>query len=133
VEETLGPSVWKNQYGEILVYRFPMATLFFKRGRLVNAQIHPEGSESVYGGPDKGFVIWSGVLRRDSAIEIDGNHSSNGNLYGELPGVPVSVNVNPEDIAIQEVPGPDNDWKRLVLRSKTQRHIVVTINWKTIQ
>jgi len=53
-------------------------------------------------------------------------------LRGALPGVPVIVDVEPKDIAVMETPAPSNGWKRIVLRSRSDRNIVVTIHWQRL-
>ncbi len=68
-------------------------------------------------------------------ITIDGTTVSGGTLLGgELPGVPVMIEVIPaRDIGIVEAPGPSNGWKRVVLRSRVKRRTVVTVRWKVTQ
>lgn len=95
----------------------------------------PAPVKPVYSGPRSGVMIWSGQLEREGRIEITGAAASGlpGTLRGELPGVPVIVEVEPKDVGVAEAPSPANGWKRLVLRSRTQRLSVVTIKWTVIQ
>jgi len=86
-----------------------------------------------YSGPRSGVIIWSGQLEREGRIEISGAAASSGTLRGELPGVPVIVEVEPKDVGVAEAPGPQNGWKSLVLRSRTRRLSVVTMKWTVIQ
>jgi hypothetical protein len=93
----------------------------------------PAPVKPAYSGPSSGVLIWSGQLQRDGLVEITGSSASSGMLRGELPGVPVIVEVEPKDVGVAEAPSPANGWKRLVLRSRTRRLSVVTIKWTVIQ
>jgi hypothetical protein len=85
-----------------------------------------------YSGPASGALIWSGKMEKGDTITLDGSTASQGTLNGSLPGVPVMVDIQPNDMGIAEAPGPSNGWKRLVLRTQKKRNIVVTITWKTL-
>jgi len=83
-------------------------------------------------GPTSGVMTWSGKLQKNGTLTIDGASASFGTLHGSLPGSPVLVEIEPKDIGVAEAPGPGNGWRRLVLRSRGDRNIVVTIKWRTI-
>ncbi|MCO5353398.1 MAG: hypothetical protein M9913_21375 [Bryobacteraceae bacterium] len=85
-----------------------------------------------YSGPNSGVIVWSGQLERGAAVQIDGDRPSTGSISGALPGVPVIVEITPSDIAVAEAPGPGNDWKRISIRSRKNRHSVVTIRWRIL-
>jgi hypothetical protein len=85
-----------------------------------------------YSGPNSGVIVWSGQLERGAAVQIDGDRPSTGSINGALPGVPVIVEITPSDIAVAEAPGPGNDWKRISIRSRKNRHSVVTIRWRIL-
>ncbi len=95
----------------------------------------PAPVKPAYSGPRSGVILWSGQLERNGLIEISGATASGlpGSLRGELPGVPVIVEVEPKDVGVAEAPSPQNGWKRLVLRSRNRRMSVVTIKWTVIQ
>jgi hypothetical protein len=78
--------------------------------------------------------MWSGRLERNGLITITGNTASNGTVtQGSLPGVPVTVQVEPaESVGVAEAPGPSNGWTKIVLRSRVSRAVVVTVHWKTL-
>lgn len=80
--------------------------------------------------PASGTVIWSGRLQKNVTLSIEGGSASAGTLRGALPGVPVMIEVEPKDLGVAEAPGPGNGWRRLVLRSRSDRETVVTIRWK---
>ena len=93
----------------------------------------PPAAPPVHEGSATGTLLWSGVMERNTPIEIEGSRASTGALHGDfLPGVPVQVEVRPSDIAIVEPPSPSNGFRRLVLRSRVKRNIVVTITWKRL-
>jgi hypothetical protein len=93
----------------------------------------PAPAQPAYSGPRSGYVIWSGQLEREGLVEITGGRASIGTLRGELPGVPVLVEIEPKDVGVAEAAGPQNGWKRLVLRSRNRRLSVVTIKWTVMQ
>jgi hypothetical protein len=93
----------------------------------------PAPKPAGYTGPPSGTIVWSGQLEKNGTITIDGAHASDGSLNGQLPGVPVMVTVSPPDIGVAEAPGPQNGWKRLVLRSRNTRRSVVTIQWTVLR
>ncbi len=93
----------------------------------------PALAQPAYSGPRSGYVIWSGQLEREGLVEITGGRASIGTLRGELPGVPVLVEIEPKDVGVAEAAGPQNGWKRLVLRSRNRRLSVVTIKWTVMQ
>jgi hypothetical protein len=65
-------------------------------------------------------------------IIINGNHVSPGSIEGELPGVPVKIEIDPPGMGIAEAPSLHNNWKRLVLRPSKQRPGVIHIRWTVI-
>jgi hypothetical protein len=86
-----------------------------------------------YSGPPAGVVLWSGRLEKDGSVTIDGNSASFGNLTGELPGVPVMIEVDQREFALAETPSSSNGWKRITIRSRTKRHSVVSITWSILK
>ncbi len=77
-------------------------------------------------------MTWSGKLKKNEAVAIDGTGASTGTLQGSLPGVPVMIEIEPKEIGVAEAPGPGNGWRRLVLRSRADRNMVVTIRWQRL-
>lgn len=94
----------------------------------------PQITEVVPHNETGGLILWSGFLEAGGELKIEGFQASTGQLLrGGIPGVPISINVQPlELVGVQEAPGPSNNWKRLVLRSKKKIHAVISIEWKTI-
>jgi hypothetical protein len=78
--------------------------------------------------------MWSGRLEKNGIVAITGGNASSGSItQGALPGVPVTVQVEPaEAVGVAEAPGPSNGWTKIVLRSRVNRAVVVTIRWSTL-
>lgn len=85
-----------------------------------------------YSGPASGVIVWSGQLEGGAAVTIDGINATSGTVNGSLPGVPVLIEVSPAEVAISEAPSPGNGWKRFSVRSRKNRHTVVTIRWRVL-
>jgi hypothetical protein len=83
--------------------------------------------------PNSGTIVWSGHLDKNALIIIQGESASSGTLEGQLPGVPVMIRIYPNDIGVAEFPGPQNGWKKVVLRGNKSRDVVVRIQWQTLQ
>jgi hypothetical protein len=97
------------------------------------AEQAPAAAPAVYSGPPSGLLVWIGRLEKNGSVTIDGRSASMGSLTGALPGVPVIIDINQREFALAETPGPSNGWRRLVLRSRSKRHSVVSIKWTVIR
>jgi hypothetical protein len=86
-----------------------------------------------YPGPSAGTLIWSGQVEKDTLIRIEGDRVSPGRLTGELPGVPVTIDVPSDSLAIVEGPSEANHYKRLYLRSLKRLRSAVVIKWTVRQ
>jgi hypothetical protein len=80
--------------------------------------------------PSSGTLIWTGRLRKNARVVIDGKNASLGTLTGELPGKPVQYQVYPGDLSDYGIlvftarpqdarvgwdsPGPENGWNRIL-------------------
>jgi hypothetical protein len=87
-------------------------------------QVATPAPTPVYTGPRKGMIQLS--LELDKGQEFP--------VTGKLPGIPVRIDsIEPRDlIGIAQVPGPSNNWTRLVIRSRSKVHVVVTIYWSAL-
>jgi len=82
--------------------------------------------------PSSGILLWSGKVEKNGAIVIDGGKSDSGTVNGAaLPGVPVTVRVEPKGFTVSEPPSAANGWKRIAIHSQKKAHIVVTVFWNT--
>jgi hypothetical protein len=86
-----------------------------------------------YHGPMSGTMTWSGQVRKDSSFAIDGGRVTEGAIEGSpLPGMPVQIDMDTKDFAVEQAPSPSNGWRRLVIRSKKGKHAVLHITWKVV-
>jgi hypothetical protein len=77
-----------------------------------------------------GLMLWSGRVEKNGTIVIDGGKSETGAVNGAvLPGVPVTVRVEPKGFTVEEPPSAANGWKRISIHSQKKAHIVVTVYW----
>lgn len=83
-------------------------------------------------GPRFGKLVWSGKINRNTILTIEGNRAVLGAVEGELPGLPVTVEVEPREITVVEPPSAQNRWKRLILRTGQQRVTHIEITWSLV-
>ena len=77
-----------------------------------------------------GVMLWSGRVEKNGTIVIDAGKSETGAVNGAvLPGVPVTVRVEPKGFTVEEAPSAANGWKRIGIHSQKKAHIVVTVFW----
>jgi hypothetical protein len=82
--------------------------------------------------PASGIMLWSGKVDKNGTIVIDGRKSETGSVNGAvLPGVPVTVRVEPKGFTVAEPPSAATGWKRIAIHSAKKAHIVVSVFWKT--
>jgi hypothetical protein len=72
-------------------------------------------------------------MLRNSVLVIEGRNSSFGELSGGLPGVPVTVEVQPQGIRIREKPGEQNGWRLIMLYNPGDPVTSIIIRWKEIR
>ncbi|MCW5963287.1 MAG: zinc ribbon domain-containing protein [Bryobacterales bacterium] len=83
--------------------------------------------------PATGLIVWSGPLRKDALVTIDGDAASAGSLRGVLPGVPVAIETDFRDVGFAEMPSPANGWKRVSMRGRKNGNVVVTLRWRALR
>lgn len=97
----------------------------------------PEPKRPAPALPRNGVLLWTGRLRMDSTLVIDGSNASFGALIGSLPGQPLRVQVYPGDLnddgivvftpnvqdasAVWDAPGPQNGWNRIFYKVDSRR------------
>ena len=70
------------------------------------------------------------IDEKNGTIVIDGGKSETGAVNGTmLPGVPVTVRVEPKGFTVEEPPSAATGWKRIAIHSQKKAHIVVTVFW----
>jgi hypothetical protein len=76
-----------------------------------------------------GTITWEGRLRKNSLLVIADGKPNVGTLAGSLPGVPVTVDVEPASVQIRVMPAAENAWKNLILYCTQDRVSSITIRW----
>jgi len=79
-----------------------------------------------------GVIIWYGKLEKGSLITLDGKWTNRGDVTGELPGIPVAVELEPDAVGVAEAPSPSNGWKRITFRCRKGKFSQVTIRWRAL-
>jgi serine/threonine protein kinase len=82
--------------------------------------------------PLDGRLVWSGTLEMGQEIDLSAS-SAAGVVSGSLPGVPVSVEVHPSSIRIVTAPGPDNQWRKIVVQNDNTKRSIVVVRWSVIR
>jgi serine/threonine protein kinase len=84
-----------------------------------------------YSGPLRGNLIWNGSLNPDSTLTIQAGKAATGNLLGDLPRVPVTVDILGVGANIVEQPSAVNQFDRIVLRNVSSTPIrALVIRWR---
>ena len=81
--------------------------------------------------PESGYITWTGVVEADGTVIFEGGQASTGIMKGELPGVPIRIDLDSRNFAIVEPPSPRNSWKRCVIRSK-KRQLAIIFKWQKL-
>jgi eukaryotic-like serine/threonine-protein kinase len=81
---------------------------------------------------ESGIITWSGQLEKNAVLVLAPPKASVGSVTGELPGKPVSIEVEPKEVIIRQRPNEANGYKILMLQSGSNRFTSITIYWKTI-
>jgi hypothetical protein len=82
-----------------------------------------------YNGPQQGELHWSGQTPKGHALIIQGGKPSAGMLTGDLPRVPVTVELVGA-AKLLEAPSARNHWDRLVIRPAADSTGDIAIRWK---
>ena len=82
--------------------------------------------------PLTGAMTWSGQLGKNSVLVIRSQTASVGSIEGDFfPGRPVSVEVQPKEVVIRQMPSGENGWQQIMLYSGKSKYESITIRWKT--
>jgi hypothetical protein len=84
-----------------------------------------------YNGPMEGELHWSGRIKGHGAIVIQGGQANTGELTGDLPRVPVTVEVISGNATPIVPPASHNKWDHMTLLSVSAAPVdSVVIRWK---
>jgi serine/threonine protein kinase len=96
------------------------------------APLRPALKADEYSGPLRGNLIWSGSLKAGATLTIQGGQATEGRLLGDLPRVPVTVDILAANGAtIAEQPSAANRFDRVVVRNGSSGGIEgIVIRWR---
>ena len=77
-----------------------------------------------------GVLTWSGDLDKNTLLVISDQTANIGSISGQLPGKPVTIEVEPADLIIRQPPAEVNRWNQIILYSGNQRYSNIAILWK---
>jgi tRNA A-37 threonylcarbamoyl transferase component Bud32 len=80
--------------------------------------------------PTAGVIHWTGRLGKNTVLVIKGGWASIGQVSGELPGVPVDIEIEPRKINVTTAPSSGNEWKLLMLHNGNQACDTIAIRWR---
>jgi hypothetical protein len=84
-----------------------------------------------YNGPLRGEVRWAGSLEPGATLTIQAGKATSGNLTGDLPRVPSTVEADTSGVSVVEKPSAANQWDRVVLKNSSSAPVsVVRILWR---
>jgi serine/threonine protein kinase len=95
------------------------------------APLRPQLKPEEYAGPLRGVLIWNGSLSPGATLTIQGGQAAAGRLIGDLPRVPVTVDLLAVGVTFVEQPVAANQFDRVVLRnSSSVTAPSVVIRWR---
>jgi tRNA A-37 threonylcarbamoyl transferase component Bud32 len=84
-----------------------------------------------YGGPLRGELRWAGSLQPRATLTIQGGKAISGDLTGDLPRVPSTVEALTNGVSVVEQPSAANQWDRVVVRNASSTPVDnVRIRWR---
>jgi len=93
--------------------------------------LRPMMKPEEYAGPLRGDLRWSGSLEAGGSLTIQAGKPATGDLGGDLPRVPVTVDALTGGVAVIEPPSVANQWDRLVIRNTSAAPVAgIQIRWR---
>jgi hypothetical protein len=84
-----------------------------------------------YNGPLWGDLRWTGSLEPGASLTIQAGKAISGDLTGELPGAPNTVEVVAGAVSVVEGPSAANQWDRVVLKNASSAPVgSFQIRWR---
>lgn len=95
----------------------------------------PKQEEAPASQPEavSGILEWSGELQKNSILVITDQGSSIGRIAGQLPGKPVTIEVEPKGLTIRQMPRDANKWRQIILYSGNRTYSSITVRWKIVE
>jgi eukaryotic-like serine/threonine-protein kinase len=93
--------------------------------------VRPALKAEDYGGPLRGELRWAGTLDPGATLAIQGGKAILGDLAGDLPRVPSTVESLTNGIRVVEQPSAANQWDRVVVRNESSSPVgSIQIRWR---
>jgi hypothetical protein len=95
------------------------------------ASLRPALKPDEYGGPLRGELRWTGSLSAGATLAIQGGKAISGDLAGDLPRVPSTVESLTSGVSVLEEPSAGNQWDRVVVKNATTAPVdSIKIRWR---
>ncbi|MGO9263237.1 MAG: serine/threonine-protein kinase [Bryobacteraceae bacterium] len=93
--------------------------------------VRPMLQPDEYGGPLRGELRWAGSLQAGATLIIQGGRAVSGSLTGDLPRVPIAVEVLTTGVAVVQQPSAANQWDQVVVRNTSAAPLDgIQIRWR---
>lgn len=79
--------------------------------------------------PISGVLTWAGSMGKNTVLVISTMGANFGVVTGRLPGVPVTIEVEPKGLVVRQAPAQFNGWSQIILYSGNQKYDSITIRW----
>ena len=93
--------------------------------------VRPMLKADEYSGPLRGELRWSGTLEPGATLAIQGGKAITGELTGDLPRVPSTVESLTNGVTVVEQPSAANQWDQLMVRNASSSPVAaIQIRWR---
>jgi serine/threonine protein kinase len=93
--------------------------------------VRPALKPDEYGGPLRGELRWAGSLQPGGAMTIQGGKATSGDITGDLPRVPSTVEALTNGVSVVEEPSAANQWDRVVVKNASSTPVgSIQIRWR---
>lgn len=87
-----------------------------------------------YHGPLRGELRWSGSLDPGTILVLQGGKTARGELSGDLPHVPVSLETATEGASLIDPPSAANQWDRVAVKNDSSAPLTgVRLRWRIVR
>jgi tRNA A-37 threonylcarbamoyl transferase component Bud32 len=93
--------------------------------------VRPALKPDEYSGPLRGDLRWAGSLLPGGTLTIQGGKAISGDLTGDLPRVPSTVEALTSGVSVVEQPSAANQWDRVVVKNASSAPVgSIQIRWR---
>ena len=87
-----------------------------------------------YHGPMEGEIRWTGRVFNNTGLVIQAGHANTGTITGDLPRVPVTIELSGDKGTLVAVPARRNQWDHIAVRNLSGGPMKqLTIHWKVVK